>query len=72
MKAITDNYSKTSVIDAILAGNDLLIVTDYEEAIKTIKQALEDKTLSEDLLDKMVFRILAFKYYKGLLVPVSK
>ena len=72
MKAITDNYSKTSVVDAILAGNDLLIVTDYEEAIKTIKQALEDKTLSEDLLDKMVFRILAFKYYKGLLVPVSK
>ena len=61
-----------AVVDAILAGNDLLIVTDYEEAIKTIKQALEDKTLSEDLLDKMVFRLLAFKYYKGLLVPVSK
>ena len=72
MKAISDNYPKSAVVDAILAGNDLLIVTDYETAIQEIKLALQDGTISEDLLNKIVFRNLAWKYYKGLLVPNQK
>jgi len=54
-------------VEAILAGNDLIIVTDYEESIREVKKAIQDGDLSEELIDKLAFRILAWKYYKGLL-----
>ena len=75
---ITDDLSMnainqdTSVVDAIIAGNDLLIVTDYENAIKSIKNALNNGTLSEELINKLAFRNLAWKYYKGLLIANQK
>jgi len=65
MGAITN--TKDAVVKALLAGNDLLIVTDYEEAIKSIKNAIENKTISETLIDQLAFRIIAWKYEKGLL-----
>ena len=52
---------------AVLAGNDLLITTDYERSIESIKKALEDKFLTEDIINQSVFRILAWKFEKGLL-----
>ncbi len=72
MTAITTNYKNTAVRDAILAGNDLLIVTDYESAIKEIKAALLDGSLTEDMLNKIALRNLAWKFYKGLIVPNQK
>ena len=54
-------------VKALLAGNDLLITADYEESMKQIKNALEEKVIDENLIDKRVFRILAWKYYKGLM-----
>ena len=75
---ITDDLSMnainqdTSVVDAIIAGNDLLIVTDYENAINSIKDALNNGTLSEELINKLAFRNLAWKYYKGLLIANQK
>lgn len=61
-----------AVTKAIKAGNDLLIVTDYEDSIKEVKNAIEDGTLSEEIVDKMAFRVLAWKYYKGLMYEVEK
>jgi len=72
MQAISNNYPKKAVINAILAGNDLLIVTDYEQAVEEIKQGLTNNLISEELLDEMAFRVLAFKYYKGLLTVNQK
>lgn len=60
--SIADNAVK-----ALLAGNDLLIVTDYDSSIREVKQALASGTISEDLIDNLAFRILAWKYYKGIL-----
>ena len=54
-------------VKALLAGNDLLITADYEESMKQIKNALEEKVIDENLIDKRVFRNLAWKYYKGLM-----
>lgn len=54
-------------VKAILAGNDLIITTDYEESITEIKNAINDQTLSENLINKLAFRVIAWKYYKGLL-----
>ena len=54
-------------VKAILAGNDLLIVTNYEEGIDSIKEALNNGIISEEIINKLAFRIIAWKYYKGLL-----
>ena len=76
---ITDDLAMgaTSSIDnvavkAILAGNDLIITTDYEKSINEIKAALENNTINENLIDKLAFRVLAWKYYKGLLYENQK
>ena len=76
---ITDDLSMgaTSSIDdasvkAILAGNDLIITTDYEESINDIKNAVNDDTISNDIIDKLAFRIIAWKYYKGLMFTNQK
>lgn len=76
---ITDDLAMgaTSNIDnktvkAILAGNDLIITTDYQEAVREIKNALQNQTLSENLINKLSFRVIAWKYYKGLLLENQK
>ncbi len=72
---ITDDLSMGAVssidnatVKAVLAGNDLIITTDYEESVNSIKTATYDGTISEALIDKLAFRILAWKYYKGLML----
>ena len=67
MSAIEDYYKEGAVVESILSGNDLLIVTDYKNSIKEIKDAIDSKKLSEAVLNKRVLRILAWKYYKGLI-----
>ncbi len=69
MKAITDT---NKVVKAILAGNDLIIVTDYKTAFKNIKEGIEKGKISESMVDKMAFRILAWKYYKALMYDILK
>jgi len=70
---ITDDLSmgavsnvNNAVVEAILAGNDLIITTDYENDINSIKIALNNGELSEEQIDQLAFRILAWKYYKGI------
>jgi len=67
MGAIEDYYKDRAVVNAINAGNDLLIVTDYKNSVKEIKEALANEELSENILNKRVMRILAWKYYKELM-----
>lgn len=76
---ITDDLSMgatSSIPDvalkALLAGNDLLITSDYKTSFSSIQKALEDGTISEDLIDRHVFRILAWKYYKDLIIENQK
>lgn len=71
---ITDDLAMGAVssidnatVKALLAGNDLIITTDYIEGINEVKKALNNGTLSEELIDKLAFRILAWKHYKGLM-----
>ncbi len=56
-----------AVIKAVLAGNDLIIVTDYEKAIEKVKKALEEGRMQEDTINKMAEKILAWKYYKEMM-----
>lgn len=60
-KNISDRY-----VNALLAGNNLLIVTDYDAAFKQIKNGIESGKVTEDYINKVVLRNLAWKYYKLL------
>lgn len=64
MKAL-DQYPNKNVM-ALLAGNDLLITTDYKESIEDIKNGIKDGLISKELINKLAFRVIAWKYYKGL------
>ncbi len=59
-------------VKAILAGNDLIITTDYQASFNSIKDAVTNQTISEDQIDKLTFRVLAWKYYKLLLIDNQK
>ena len=61
-----------ATVKAILAGNDLIITTDYEESFNEIKTVLSNGTISENQIDKLAFRVLAWKYYKGLMIENNK
>lgn len=71
---MTDNLDMNSLngidninVKALLAGNDLIITTDYQTAIDDIKKGIEDGDITEDMIDKAAFRVLAWKYYKGIM-----
>ena len=59
--------TETSCVNAILAGNDLLIVTDYKTCFNAINVAVQSNKIPEELIDKLATRVLAWKYSKGLL-----
>lgn len=52
---------------AIETGNDIIITTDYAKSFNQIKTSIQNGSIKEDTIDRVVFRILAWKYYKGLL-----
>lgn len=66
-KDIDNKYLK-----ALLAGNDLLIVTDYDEAYQEIKNGVLNNQVSEKLIDQAALKVLAWKYYKYLIIENEK
>lgn len=58
---------QNSTVRALLAGNDLIITTDYAQSFSELKNALNNDTISEDLVNRVALRVLAWKYYKGLI-----
>lgn len=76
---ITDNLDMNAIqnisdvtLKAVLAGNDIIITTDYEESFNSIKNAINDNNLSLSTINKMVFRVIAWKYSKGLMYENQK
>lgn len=67
LSGITNKYEK-----AVLAGSDILIVTDFEEAFNEIKNAVRDGRISEEKIDELVKRVIAWKYSKGLMYNTQK
>lgn len=60
-------YTDASIVKALKADNDMLIITDYQQAFSDIKQALEKDILTENIINYHCFKVLAWKYYKGML-----
>lgn len=82
MDAIAKKYStKDSIIKAIQAGNDMIcLVMDegqkdviggeiltYSGIIRYVHNAIIEGQINEDMIDSAVKRIIAWKYYKGLM-----
>jgi beta-N-acetylhexosaminidase len=75
--AITDDLSMDGVLEfmdnddaavqAIIAGNDMIIATYYEEQFEAVLLAVEDGRISSERLDEAVTRILRWKQQLGLL-----
>lgn len=78
---ITDDLSMEGVsafgssgdiaVQAILAGNDMLLSSDAVIQSKAVLQALNDGKISMDQIDRSVYRILAWKQSIGLLNEVQ-
>lgn len=68
MNAITEfTDGENAAVYAVMAGNDMLCCQDYDEAIISIVNAVEDGTISEEQIDKSVMRIFKWKRDLNLL-----
>ena len=66
MNGIKDYSTNTPYIDAILAGNNILIVSDYEDAYNEILNGIREGKISEELINRLVLKDLEFKQKKNL------
>lgn len=54
-------------VTALLAGNDILLICDYAEGIPAILNAVEEGTVTEEMIDTACCRVLTWKYNLGLI-----
>ena len=67
MQAVTDLYGAgEAAVLAVLAGNDMLCVSNYAVPYKAVLAAAEEGRIPMELLDLAVERILLWKYRLGL------
>ena len=59
------------VVKAITSGNDIIITTDYANSFQSIKTAVNNNVIDKGLIDKLAFRVLSWKYYKGLMIDIK-
>lgn len=68
MDAITDTYGAAeSAVLAVLAGNDMLCVSDYAPQYEAVLSAVHSGRISQERLNEAVMRILKWKSKLGLL-----
>ena len=69
MGAITgpDAPAQSPSVLAVLAGNDVLVTPEYQKAFDSILAAVRAGTVSEETVDRAVFRILSWKYSKKII-----
>lgn len=74
---ITDDMGMDAIIEysaeqspyvlGILAGNDMLCVSDHQTAVSDIKKAYEDGTITDEMINQSVKRILIMKLQYGII-----
>ena len=58
---------KDTAVAAILAGNDLVLSRNYSTAYTAILSAVNDGTISREMLEQVCTRVLAYKYTAGMI-----
>lgn len=68
MMSGVSNYvsEKESAVQAVLAGNDMILSTDFKTQYRAVLAAVQEGTITEERLDQSVRRILRWKYNLGL------
>ena len=67
MSGMTNFKDKTqAAVDTLNAGTDMIICSNYQDIIPTIKEGLANGTISQERLDNAVDHILSWKYDLGL------
>ena len=68
MDAIATYYhgDYPATVQAVLAGNNMLIVSDYKTAFDEIKNAVTSGVISEELINERITPILDLKYKKQM------
>jgi beta-glucosidase-like glycosyl hydrolase/CubicO group peptidase (beta-lactamase class C family) len=68
MRGVTNYYKPGDIeLKALLAGNDILLLPqNVDAAVKTIKQAVDNGEVTEELIDIKCKKILEWKYKAGL------
>ena len=51
----------------MLAGNDLLLVEDFENSCDQVRQGVEDGVIPQERIDAACLRVLCWKAQLGLL-----
>jgi len=71
---LTDSLDMNSVINednlyvrAVLSGYDLILTTDYKSAVDDVKNGVLNGIISEELITKLAFRNISFKFYSGII-----
>ena len=65
MRGVSNQASMS--VKAILAGNDIVLgVPNVRNEFQSVKQAVEQNTISSELLEQRVRKILAYKYILGV------
>lgn len=67
MDAVAEYADGEAAVLAVLAGNDMLVTSDYRSDIPAVLAAVEDGRISEEQIDESVTRILRCKSAMGLL-----
>ena len=65
MDAVKDYADGEAAVLAVLAGNDMLITSDYRNDISAVLAAVAAGRISETNIDEHVFRILQYKQSQG-------
>ena len=68
MSAVKAYAAEGSVAElAVLAGNDMIVTSDFEKQIPLVLEAVEAGRIEESMLDEAVRRVLGWKYDLGLI-----
>ena len=60
-------YSNNVYVEAVKAGNDLLITSDYEKTYDDIMNAINNNEIDIETINNSALRVLAWKYRLGLI-----
>ena len=68
MGGVSQTYTVgEAAVQAVLAGNDMILATDYQVQYNAVLEAVKSGQISEEQLEESVKRILRWKYTLGLL-----
>ena len=67
IKDFSAGHGGSAAVLAILAGNDVICISDFTQAYADVTAAVSDGTISASRLDESVARVLRWKASLGLI-----